>query len=88
MLYLIKYQSTPYNYTLPAMLKIEADSKPTAWAAAFDYLSGQGHVVNCTNCGIEKTLPNADDVAAVRSFGVPNFYGNVHITEIYSGSRI
>ena len=83
MLYLIKYQSTPYNYTSPAMLKIEAASRPHAWAVAFDHLTGHGHVVDCTDFGIKKTLPNREDVAAVRACGVPDFNGNVHIKEMH-----
>jgi len=83
MLYLITYQSTPYNHTSPAMLKIEAASRPHAWAVAFDHLTSQGHVVGCTDFRIKITLPNPDDVAAVRACGVPAFNGNVHITKLH-----
>lgn len=83
MSFVIKYQATPYNHTVPGTLKIEASNKHNAWAVAFNELVSRGLAVDATDSGIAKTLPELEDIEKIRTLGVPNMSGRVHIRELH-----
>lgn len=89
----IIYQSTPYNYTSPSTLVIEAETKVDAFVTAYDHLSQRGETVdthelkygsysddyNTTN---RASMITKDEAKEIMAAGVPALSGNVRIRHI------
>lgn len=83
------YQRTPYNYTSPSTLVIEAESREAALVTAYDHLTRRGHSIsidsvsydlNAISPHIEPTM----DWSLAKSLGWPAgpTRGDTHILSI------
>jgi hypothetical protein len=89
----VKYQKTPFSYTQPGMLMVEAECKAHAFVAAYDRLSRAGNTVNGETSYIllgphpvytsaTRGFLTAEELEIVRAMGVPDEYGDTHIGSV------
>jgi hypothetical protein len=74
----VQYQSTPFNFTQPGVLVIEANSKEDAFITAYSCLTLSGHAVWVYKGDIESMGLESGPVIAA----LDNQTGPVHIRSI------
>jgi hypothetical protein len=80
------YQNTPYNYTSPRTLVIEAESREAALVTAYDHLTRKGFSVPIDSVGYNLNQTNEPKLNwdKVRSLGWPTepTNGDTHIRSL------
>lgn len=74
----VTVQNTPYNYTSPFVLVIEADTRAEAYAVAYEHLTQKGHAVG--TYGPQDLGLRAENLIAL---GIPvDAQGNTRVRKI------
>jgi hypothetical protein len=72
------YQSTPYNYTAPSTLVVEAETREDAYVVAYDHLTRTGIAVSTESAHYDLKI----SVPSLEAKGVPFASGDCHIRSI------